>query len=142
MSWAATELESINLGDPRRDRRAIRLIERLTSVPTATHEITKRTGLSRNTVRRWLRVPSALQVPTYSRVTGFSKLSGFIAELEQSFKADALQPKQNRRTGRALFAQIQASGYVGGYTDCTGKFMLVRTEPNHHGGYPRFPSGA
>ena len=83
------------------------------------HEITKRTGLSRNTVRRWLRAPEEVQVPTYSRATGFSKLSGFIAELEQSLKADALRPKQNRRTGRALFAQIKARGYVGGYTRVT-----------------------
>ncbi len=83
------------------------------------HEITKRTGLSRNTVRRWLRTPEVVQVPTYSRAAGFSKLSGFMAELEQSLKADALRPKQNRRTGRALFAQIKASGYIGGYTRVT-----------------------
>ena len=83
------------------------------------HEITKRTGLSRNTVRRWLRTPEAVQVPAYSRTAGFSKLSGFIAELEQSLKADALRPKHNRRTGRALFAQLKASGYVGGYTRVT-----------------------
>jgi hypothetical protein len=31
------------------------------------HEITKRTGLSRNTVRRWPRAPEQVQVPTYSR---------------------------------------------------------------------------
>jgi len=79
------------------------------------HEITKRTGLSRNTVRRWLRASEQVRVPTYSRAAGFGKLSGFIAELERSLKVDALRPKQNRRTGRALFAQIQASGYVGGY---------------------------
>ena len=35
MSWAATEFESINLGDPRRNRRVIRLIERLSAKPTA-----------------------------------------------------------------------------------------------------------
>jgi len=35
MSWAATEFESIDLGDPRRNRRAIRLIERLSAKPTA-----------------------------------------------------------------------------------------------------------
>ena len=83
------------------------------------HEITKRTGLSRNTVRRWLRAPEEVQAPTYSRAAGFSKLSGFIAELEQSLKADALRPKHNRRTGRALFTQLKASGYVGGYTRVT-----------------------
>ena len=35
MNWAVTEFESINLGDPRRNRRAIRLIERLSAKPTA-----------------------------------------------------------------------------------------------------------
>ena len=35
MSWAATEFETIDLGDPRRNRRAIRLIERLSAKPTA-----------------------------------------------------------------------------------------------------------
>ena len=83
------------------------------------HEITKRTGLSRNTVRRWLRTPEEVQVPAYNRAAGFSKLSGFMTELEQSLKADALRPKHNRRTGRALFVQIQASGYAGGYTRVT-----------------------
>ena len=83
------------------------------------HEIAKRTGLSRNTVRRWLRTPEEVQVPTYSRAAGFGKLSGFIAELEQSLKADALRIKKDRRTARALFAQIRASGYAGGYTRVT-----------------------
>ena len=79
------------------------------------HEIAKRTGLSRNTVRGWLRTPEAVQLPVYSRAGGFGKVSGFTAELEQSLKADALRPKQNRRTARALFGQIKASGYAGGY---------------------------
>jgi transposase len=83
------------------------------------HEIAKRTGLSRNTVRNWLRTPQEVQVPTYSRTAGFSKLSGFVAELEQALKADALRSKKDRRSARALFAQIKASGYVGGYTRVT-----------------------
>ena len=41
-------------------------------------------------------------------------------------KADALRPKQNRRTGRALFAQIKASAYVGGYTLATDFFRSLR----------------
>ena len=83
------------------------------------HEIAKRTGLSRNTVRCWLRTPQAVQLPVYSRAGVFGKVSGFTAELEQSLKADALRPKQNRRTARALFGQIKASGYAGGYTRVT-----------------------
>ena len=40
------------------------------------HEITKRTGLSRNTVRRWLRTPEEVQVPAYSREAGFESSAG------------------------------------------------------------------
>ena len=53
------------------------------------HEIAKRTGLSRNTVRSWLREPGDVQEPVYSRAPVFSKLSGFAAELERSLAADA-----------------------------------------------------
>jgi len=35
MGWASEELASIDLGDTRRDRRAIHLIERLAEHPTA-----------------------------------------------------------------------------------------------------------
>jgi len=70
-------------------------------------------------VRRWLRTAEEGKIPTYIRAAGFSKLGAFIEELEQALKADALRPKQSRRTGRALFAQIKASGYAGGYTRVT-----------------------
>jgi transposase len=84
------------------------------------HEIAKRTGLSRNTVRRWLREPQEVKEPVYARESGFSKLLPFVAELELSLKADALRAaKRDRRTGRALYAQIKASGYVGSYSPVT-----------------------
>ena len=35
MNWAATEFENIDLGEPRRNRRATRLVERLSANPTA-----------------------------------------------------------------------------------------------------------
>ena len=92
------------------------------------HEIAKRTGLSRNTVRRWLRTPEEVQEPVYKRTPGFSKLSAYVAELEQSLKADAQRPKQNRRTARALFVQIQASGYQGGYTRVTDFIRAWRAD--------------
>jgi transposase len=81
--------------------------------------ISKRTGLSRNTVHKWLQTPEEVQAPKYVRAKGFNKLGIFVDELEQSLKADALRPKKDRRTARALFAQIKASGYVGGYTRVT-----------------------
>jgi transposase len=81
--------------------------------------IAKRTGLSRNTVHKWLRAAQEVEVPKYVRAKGFNKLGAFTAELEQALKADALRPKKDRRTARALFAQIKASGYAGGYTRVT-----------------------
>jgi transposase len=76
--------------------------------------IAKRTGLSRNTVHKWLQSPEEVQEPKYVRAKGFSKLGEFTDELEPALKADSLRPKKDRRTARALFAQIKASGYVGG----------------------------
>ena len=39
------------------------------------HEIAKRTGLSRNTLRRWLRTPEEVQVPGYRRPQALGKLA-------------------------------------------------------------------
>ena len=83
------------------------------------HEITKRTGLSRNTIRRWLRTPEEVSPPTYQRDKKPGKLTAYHATLEQALKADSHRAKQNRRTAKALFAQIQVDGYTGGYSQLT-----------------------
>src|SRR5437763_387173 len=83
------------------------------------HEIAKRTGLSRNTIRRWLRTTEETMPPTYSRRKEPSKLTVFHAALEQALKADAHRIKQNRRTAKILFAQIKADGYTGCYSQLT-----------------------
>ena len=68
------------------------------------HEIAKRTGLARNTIRKWVRAPEA-KPPVYQRRAIFNKLSPFHATLEQALKADSLRPKQQRRSAKALLAQ-------------------------------------
>ncbi|SFQ21926.1 hypothetical protein SAMN05216190_14228 [Pseudomonas borbori] len=55
------------------------------------HEIAKRTGLARNTIRKWIRAPEVKQ-PVYLRRAIFNKLSAFHATLEQALKADSLRP--------------------------------------------------
>ena len=60
--------------------------------------IAKRTGLSRNTVHKWLQSAQEVQVPKYVRAKGFNKLGDFTDELELALKAD---------------------GYLGGYTRVT-----------------------
>jgi transposase len=81
-------------------------------------EIAKRTGLSRNTVKKWLKAPGD-EVPKYRREKGQTKLSEYEVTLLQALRSDAHRPKHARRTARALFAQLQAQGYRGGYSRLT-----------------------
>ncbi|NMM26523.1 MAG: IS21 family transposase [Glaciimonas sp.] len=83
------------------------------------HEITKRTGLSRNTLRKWLRMPEEAATPTYRRNEVPGKLAAFHETLILALKADAHRIKQNRRTAKALFIQIKRDGYAGGYSRVT-----------------------
>ena len=105
-------------------------------------EIARRTGIARNTVKRWLKgaavsrrvtatarnaslvvVPasraatSQVQAPKYRRCAAPKKLAPFIAQVEQALVADAGRIKRDRRTGKHLFTEIKANGYTGG---CSG----------------------
>ena len=83
------------------------------------HAIAKLTGLSRNTLRRWLREPDKAALPTYRRVQAQGKLAAFQETLELALKVDAHRSKQNRRTVKALYAQIKTEGYSGCYSRVT-----------------------
>ena len=83
------------------------------------HDIARLTGLSRNTIRKWVREPQAEGVPKYVRQDRPSKLAAYHAEIEQALKTDSHRTKQNRRTAKALLAQIRARGYTGGYSQLT-----------------------
>jgi len=90
-------------------------------------EISKRTGLSRNTIRGWLRAPGDV-VPKYERKLDARKLTPFEATLITALKADRLRHKDSRRTARALLMQITAQGYRGGYTQVTDFIRAWRNE--------------
>jgi transposase len=70
-------------------------------------EICRRTGLARNTVKKWLKAPGDIP-PKYKRKKADGKLTPFVPVLEQALRADAHRAKHARRSGKALFAQIQA----------------------------------
>ncbi len=81
-------------------------------------EIARTTGLSRNTVGKWLHGP--LQgAPKYRRGEQPSKLTAFHEVLKQALKVDAHRPRHERRTARALYAEIKNAGYAGGYSRVT-----------------------
>ena len=71
------------------------------------HEIAKRTGLSRNTVRSWLRKPEEVKEPVYSRTAGFNKLNAYVAELEQSLKARCASTQAEPSHGTRLVCANQ-----------------------------------
>ena len=78
-------------------------------------EISRRTGLSRNTIKKWLDSAEGA-APKYRRESTPGKLTPFHAFLLQALEADARRPKRDRRTAKALHAQIKSQGYSGGYT--------------------------
>ena len=80
-------------------------------------EIARMTGLSRNTVAKWLRAD--VQPPKYRRPAVSCKLTPFEEQLTQALRADARRPKVERRTAKRLFAELQAAGYGGGYSRLT-----------------------
>jgi transposase len=64
-------------------------------------EIARGTGLSRNTVAKWLQTP-VQERPKYRRRQQPTKLTPFHGRLVQALNADAQRPKRERRTARAL----------------------------------------
>ena len=88
-----------------RDKKSVRTIARMT-------------GLSRNTIRKWLQTPGDNE-PKYRRSAQPNKLTPFCEAIQRALKADALRPRQERRTALALYNQIKAAGYSGGYSRVT-----------------------
>lgn len=82
-------------------------------------EIARRTSLSRNTIKTWLRDESARSEMKYRRPGGRTKLDAHADWLRQALESDAHRPRRDRRTGRVLLAQLRERGYAGGYSRVT-----------------------
>ena len=90
-------------------------------------EISRLTSLSRNTIKKWLKTPQGA-VPKYRRSDAATKLAPFVDTLVRALESDARRAKHERRTGRALHAQIKSEGYTGGYTRLTDFIREWRAE--------------
>jgi len=101
------------------------------------NEIARRTSLSRNTIKTWLKA-SGSAVPKYRRRAGPTKLTPFVAALTQALETDSHRPRQNRRTARALHAQLKAEGYAGGYTQLTDFIRAWRQREGQAGSTTAF----
>jgi transposase len=77
-------------------------------------EIARRTGLSRNTVRHWLRQQDVVE-PKYKPREAKSVIAPWAEQIAQWLLADSHRPKRDRRTARVMFQAIRAQGYRGSY---------------------------
>jgi transposase len=81
-------------------------------------EIARRTSLSRNTIKTWLREPVRREMK-YARPGGPKKLDAHAGWLQQALETDSRRPRKERRTARRLFEQLQAEGFAGDYSRVT-----------------------
>jgi len=77
-------------------------------------EVARKTGLARNTVRQWLRDPQMTE-PKYPPRAVATVLDGFRDTLKAWLKANEHRGKRERRTLRAMYRELVAKGYRGGY---------------------------
>ncbi len=76
-------------------------------------EVSRRTGLSRNTVRRWLR--QCAVEPAYPARKRPCIINAYREQSEVWLRTDSHRHRRDRRTAKVLFHQLQAQGFPGGY---------------------------
>ena len=81
-------------------------------------EISKKTGYSRNTVKRWLKTPECTE-PKYQRQRHDTKIALYAAQLIKALETDAHRPKRDRRSALKLFGELQVTGFTGNYCRVT-----------------------
>jgi transposase len=82
-------------------------------------EISRRAGLSRNTVRKYLRSDSI--EPKFNTPDRPSKLDPYAEKLSQMLRQEAAKSRKQKRTVKQLHADLVALGYDGSY-NCVAAF--------------------
>ena len=81
-------------------------------------EIERRVGLTRKTIRKWLKAPERVE-PKYRRRSGETKIGPYAERLIRMLEADARRAPRERRTALKLFAVLKAEGFDGDYSRVT-----------------------
>ncbi len=76
-------------------------------------EIARRTGLSRNTIRKYLN--SKIIEPAYPKRVSLSKLDVFEVLLAEWLGREVKRPRKQRKTVKHLYSDLVALGYCGSY---------------------------
>ena len=90
-------------------------------------EIQRRTSLSRNTIKKWLKEPDEAATK-YRRTKADGLLSSFEPKFLLALEVDSRRPKRDRRTALMLFNTIKKEGFTGCYATVT---RFVRNLRNH-----------
>src|SRR5262245_27442264 len=90
-------------------------------------EIARRTSLSRNTIKEWLRGPIRSEMK-YRRSAAPKKIGPYEAPLRDALVADARRPRRERRTARKLFTHLREQGFPGSYARVTEFVRAWRAE--------------
>lgn len=77
-------------------------------------EISRKTGLARNTVGEWLRQTQLVE-PVYAKRTVITKLDAYADTLSSWLKANQHRGKRERRTVHSMYQELTTMGYRGGY---------------------------
>ena len=76
-------------------------------------EIARRTGLSRNTIKKYLRAGTV--EPRYAKRASPSKLDPYADKLSGWLKSEAVKSRKQRRTVKQMHAELVALGFDGSY---------------------------
>ena len=90
-------------------------------------EIARRTSLSRNTIKSWLREPVRSEMK-YRRPAGPKKITDHAQWLRKALETDARRPRRERRTALKLWAQLKDQGFTGSYARITEFVRAWRAE--------------
>ncbi len=100
-------------------------------------EIARRTSISRNTIKKWLRAPGAAE-PKYERQSTGKIVAPFEAKLRKALETDSHRPKHERRTARKLWQEIRDTGFTGSYSRVTEFVRRWRREAGEPGNVRAF----
>ena len=91
--------------------------------------VSRRTGLSRNTIRKYLLDPSP---PSYQRSASpvLHKLSSFEPRLRDLYELDQSLPQRERRTAVKLYETLVGEGYEGSYSPVCRFIKKLKSEPS------------
>ena len=92
-------------------------------------EIARRTSLSRNTIKKWLRESDSHKVK-YQRESVDTVITPYAVWIDTALKTDSHRPKRDRRTAVKLFTEIKKQGFTGSYSRVS---EYVRRWRNHGG---------